>query len=257
MSQLSRPTIIAGNWKMFMTIAEATDFISHFAPAVKGCEPKVYLAVPFTLIGKSVEASLGTNVVIGAQNMHNETGGAFTGEISAPMLRDVKAQFVLLGHSERRHIFGETSPFINKKVKRALLEDIQPIVCIGETKKEREGGTMKEVIEVQLNQSLSGVSASELEHIVIAYEPVWAIGSGLTATPEQAQEVHLFCREIVKKKWGKEAAERIPILYGGSVKPSNVRILMDQPDLDGVLVGGASLSADSFAKIVNFQTTKV
>ncbi len=257
MSLSSRPIIIAGNWKMFKTTSEAIDYFERLIPLVADCDHYIYLGVPYTLIDSSVKQCQGTNIVIGSQNMHPEIEGAFTGEISAPMLKDVGAAFAILGHSERRHVFGESNVFINQKVKRALLKKIQPILCVGETKEEREDGRMEQVIETQLAQGLEGLSAEEIQTIVIAYEPVWAIGTGLTATPEQAQEAHQFCRKIVEKKWGKDTAERVPILYGGSVKPSNVRILMDQPDLDGVLVGGASLKSDSFAQIVNFQTTKV
>lgn len=248
-----RPHVIAGNWKMYKTIQETVEFIKELAPFVADSEVSVYLSVPFTAIQSASEASKGTNIVIGAQNMNDASEGAFTGEIAASMLTEAGAQFVIIGHSERRHIFGESDAFINKKVKRALSDGLTPIVCIGETLEQRDNGTTEDVLKQQITESLSDISSEQMEKILIAYEPVWAIGTGKTATPEHAQEVHVFVRKTVNDLWGEEDADKIVIMYGGSVKPNNARHLMEQPDIDGLLVGGASLSVESFSHIVNFQ----
>ncbi|NGX42646.1 MAG: Triosephosphate isomerase [Chlamydiae bacterium] len=257
MAKTTRPTIIAGNWKMYKTIDEALQFVQTLAPAVSNIPSLVYLAVPFTAIKPVADRCQGTSVVIGAQNMNDASEGAFTGEIAGKMLKDAGARFVILGHSERRHVFGESSEFVNKKVKQAFVDKLQPILCVGETLQEREKGETEQVLEQQLSESLAEVTDEQLKSMVIAYEPVWAIGTGHTATPKQAQEMHQFCRNFISKKWGEETASLVPILYGGSVKPDNVRSLMDQPDIDGALVGGASLSADTFLQIVNYQTINV
>lgn len=254
---MPREVIIAGNWKMHLNSESASEYFSQFSPAVADSPNGVYLAVPFTLIPLLANRAKGSNVRIGAQNMHDADSGAFTGEISASMLQDAGAAFVILGHSERRHIFGETSAFVNAKTKKALASNLQPIVCIGETQQQREAGQTKKILEQQLLGSLADLSADQLMNLVIAYEPVWAIGTGLTATPEQAQEAHAFCRTVLHKNWNEDTAQGISILYGGSVKPDNVREIMDQQDVDGVLVGGASLKPDMFAQIVNFQSIKV
>ena len=248
---MARTPIIAGNWKMYKTNDEVREFIKELIPHLKLSKPEVYLAVPFTLIRKAYKGARDTKIVIGAQNMHDEPEGAFTGEISAPMLKDVHAHFVVLGHSERRNIFKETDAFINRKVKRALSTDLQVILCIGELQNERDEGRTEEVLQKQLDESLKEITLDHLKNIVIAYEPVWAIGTGKTATPEIAEEVHAFCRAYVAERWGTQAAEAMRILYGGSVKPDNVASLMAQPNIDGALVGGASLKVDSFAKLVN------
>lgn len=248
-----RPEVIVGNWKMYKTIEESVDFIEKLTPLVSESEPFVYLAAPFTALQATSKASEGTKIVVGAQNMNDATEGAFTGEVAASMLLDVGAKFVILGHSERRQLFGETSSFVNKKVKRSLAEGLKPIVCVGETLEERESGKTEEIVMQQISESLEGISTEELEKILIAYEPVWAIGTGRTATPKEAQEVHAFQRHHIGEVWGKVAADKIGILYGGSVKPANARELMQQNDIDGLLVGGASLSPESFGSIINYQ----
>jgi triosephosphate isomerase len=211
------------------------------------------LAVPFTAITDSVRATEKTSLLIGAQNMHEAKEGAFTGEISSQMLKEAGAQFVLLGHSERRQIFKESNEIIHRKVRRAFEDQIQPVLCIGETLEQREKKQTVSVLFEQLEIALALCTEKEIGHLIVAYEPVWAIGTGRTATPEIAQQVHAACREWFKKKWGKENAEIMPLLYGGSVKPENTQSLLEQPDIDGVLVGGASLDPSTFAKIVNFR----
>lgn len=250
-----RPVVVAGNWKMYKTIEEAKGFVQKLIPAVKDTPRLVYLAVPFTAIKPVAEEASGANITIGAQNMNDAREGAFTGEIAGRMLVDVGAKFVILGHSERRKLFGETSEFINKKVKRALTEGLQPLVCVGETLEEREGGKTEQILEEQLTQTLNEISEDQAKKLLLAYEPVWAIGTGRTATPAEAEKSHQFCREWFLKKWGADVAETLVILYGGSVRPENTAELMEQPDIDGVLVGGASLSPEFFSEIVNYQTT--
>lgn len=249
-----RPTVIAGNWKMHKTLQESENFIKELAPSVSHSTATLILFVPFTAIRTASEATAGTNILIGAQNMNDASEGAFTGEIAADMLVEAGAKFVLLGHSERRHIFGESDAFINKKIKRALSTSLIPILCIGETLEQKEAGNTQNILKEQLTQSLEGIAPEQIASLFIAYEPVWAIGSGKTATCEQAQEVHAFCRQTIAALWGEESAQTIAILYGGSVKPDNANNLMKEPDIDGLLVGGAALSADSFAHIVNYQT---
>ncbi len=253
MTLSNRPTVIAGNWKMYKTIEETEQFVKALIPLVAESPATVFLAVPFTAIHSGAEAAKETNVVIGAQNMNDATEGAFTGEIAARMVIDAGAKFVILGHSERRHIFNETNEFINKKVKRALSDDLVPILCIGETLEEREGNKTEEVLKNQIIHSLQGVSAEDLPNVLLAYEPVWAIGTGKTATAEQAQEAHRFCRQCLTELWDEETANQVVIMYGGSVKPQNARQIMDKMDVDGLLVGGASLTPDSFSQIVNYQ----
>lgn len=253
---MPREVIIAGNWKMYKDRREGKDFLSKFASAVSDAPHTVYLAPPFPLIAFLSRQAEGTNLLIGAQNMHDAEEGAYTGEVSAKMLLDAGAEFVILGHSERRRCFGEDNAFINRKVKRALESGLRPIVCIGETEEERSCGKTEEVLNEQLSDSLAGLSSEQVSRSVIAYEPVWAIGTGLTATPGQAQDAHAFCRSVVKMLWGEEVSEGISILYGGSVKPDSARVMMEQSDVDGVLVGGASLDPETFAQIVNYQTMK-
>ncbi len=253
----SRPTVIAGNWKMYKTIDEAKTFVESLAPLIGKSQATVYLAVPFTALAptaqlvKKREAPL----LIGAQNMNDASEGAFTGEIAARMLIDAGARFVILGHSERRQLFHESSPFINKKVKRALQEGIQPIVCIGETLHQREEGETETVLKEQLLSSLEGVSAEDLSRLIVAYEPIWAIGTGKVARPKDAESAHAFIRGVVAENWGKERAEQLVIQYGGSVKPENASELLAQSNVDGLLVGGASLSAESFSNIINGSLT--
>lgn len=254
MAEQSRTPIIVGNWKMYKTIEEAISFVKELAPAVSKASGRVFLSVPFTAIKAVSDGTQDTNVVIGAQNMNDACEGAFTGEIAGRMLKDAGAKFVILGHSERRHIFNEGNELINSKVKQALLDRLTPILCVGETIEQREEGKMEQVLEEQLTQSLEGITDDQLTEMMLAYEPVWAIGTGHTATPEQAQEAHQFCRKLIEKNWGSDVANQVSILYGGSVKPGNAKDLMMKPDIDGLLVGGASLSTETFAQIVNYET---
>jgi triosephosphate isomerase len=246
---MARTPLIVGNWKMFKTGLEASSYICELVQVVRA---RAYLAVPFTAIERAVEAAQGSSLVIGAQNMHDELEGAFTGEISARMLKAAGAQFVILGHSERRQYFAETNAFINRKIQRAFAEDLLPILCIGETLEDRESGAAEQVLVGQLEGSLEGLDAHQMARMVIAYEPIWAIGTGKTATPSIAQSIHYTIRQFIKRKYGNKAAEEICLLYGGSVKPDNMADLMKEPDIDGALVGGASLDAASFAQIIQF-----
>ena len=242
--------LIAGNWKMHKTSKEAEEFFKALSRKVKNNYPDVFIAVPFTALQISVNANDNEKIFIGAQNMHDMEEGAFTGEVSVDMLLDVGAKFVILGHSERRHIFLETDDFINKKLVRALEEGIQPIFCIGEKEEAREEGKTKEVLEKQLSLGLANISKEAIKKIIIAYEPVWAIGTGKTATPEIAQETHQFIRKYLEENYGKEVSQDIFILYGGSVKPENAKNLMEKEDINGALVGGASLKVDVFDTII-------
>ncbi|MEO2083721.1 MAG: triose-phosphate isomerase [Desulfurobacteriaceae bacterium] len=247
-----RKLLIAGNWKMNKTVPEALELARELKRRLGGISDRdILICPPFTAlyaVGKELE---GTNVKLGGQNMHFEEQGAFTGEISPVMLRDVGCSYVILGHSERRHIFGETDDLINKKVLSAVKHDLIPILCVGELLEEREAGRTKEVVKNQVLEGLKGLTPSD--EFVIAYEPVWAIGTGKTATPEQAEEVHSFIRELLSDLFGREKAELTRILYGGSVKPENAGELLKMENVDGALVGGASLKADSFEKIVKFD----
>ncbi|MDF2577716.1 MAG: tpiA [Chlamydiales bacterium] len=247
-----RNKIIAGNWKMYKTLDETTQFIRSLAPLVEQSQVYVYLAVPFTAIQAASKEAQTTNIRVGAQNMNDASEGAFTGEIASKMLLDAGAQFVILGHSERRHIFNETSDFINRKVIRALKDNIKPIVCIGEKEDDRELQKTEQVLKDQILESLKNLNSEEISQIILAYEPVWAIGTGKTATPEIAQKTQQYCRKVIAEYWNPEVAEKISILYGGSVKPNNAALLMGQPDIDGLLVGGASLEAEAFSQIINF-----
>ncbi len=253
MAKSKRPVVIAGNWKMHKTIRQAVDFIEKLTPLVKGARDKVYLAVPYTAIHAAAEKASGTNIVIGAQNVHGAAEGAFTGEISAHMLVEAGARFVLIGHSERRLLFQESNETINGKLKRALKDGLQPILCIGETLDIREQGLTEFVLQCQINQCMAGLTADDVSSMMLAYEPVWAIGTSRTATPEIAEKAHSFCRKTIATQWGEGIADRLVIMYGGSVKPEHAKELLDQPDIDGLLVGGASLAVDSFSKIVNYQ----
>lgn len=249
----SRPAVIVGNWKMYKTAEETAEFIKKLIPLVEESTATVFLAVPFTSIHLASELANERNIVIGAQNMNDASEGAFTGEIAAKMLIDAGAKFVIVGHSERRQIFKEDDAFINRKVMRALESDLIPILCIGENLEEREAGKAEDVIKSQLTHGLDGVTGKQILNVLIAYEPIWAIGTGKTATPELAEEIHRLCRLHIAEMWGEEIAEQVVILYGGSVKPTNARSLMGQKDIDGLLVGGASLSVESFSQIVNYQ----
>ncbi len=247
-----RKKIIAANWKMNQTVADATTYLDTFLLEVAD-EKRIDIVIvpPFTALSYvSERLSKIQHVKSGAQNMHWEKGGAFTGEISAAMIRELFVRYVVLGHSERRTLFGETDEIVNKKTKAATAGSLVPIVCIGETLAERDAGQVEAVLETQLKGSLAGIPAKELEDVVLAYEPVWAIGTGRTATPAQAQEAHAFIRKVLAEISTAATAEKVRIQYGGSVKPGNTTELMGQPDIDGALVGGASLVARDFAEIV-------
>ncbi|KUO63307.1 triose-phosphate isomerase [bacterium BRH_c32] len=245
-----RNKVIAGNWKMNNSIEESVKLISELKQGLNETDIKVIICPPFTSLETANALIKGSQIELGAQNMHNETSGAFTGEISASMLKSVGCKYVILGHSERRAIFGESNEFINKKVHKALSENLIPILCVGESLEEREKNITKDVVKKQLLVGLDSVSSDQAEGIIIAYEPVWAIGTGKTASPEQAQEVHEFIRTLLEEKYSKETAEKVIIQYGGSVKPENAFELLSQKDIDGALVGGACLKADSFLGII-------
>jgi len=249
-----RKPIIAGNWKMNMTATQARELAGKLVPLVSGVKGRdVVLGPPFTSLAAVAETIKGSNIGLAAQNLHWEDKGAFTGEISADMLLDSGCKYVIIGHSERRQYFGETDETVNKKVKQALKKGLLPILCVGETLAEREAGKLKDIISRQVTGGLNDISAEDMKKIVLAYEPVWAIGTGKTATPEQANEVHALIRQKIKALYSADIAEGLRIQYGGSVTPENVSTLMAMPDIDGALVGGASLKPESFAALVNFK----
>lgn len=246
-----------GNWKMYKTAREATDYIEHLLPKIEGSSANIYLAVPFTSIAQAANFAKQTQVVIGAQNMNDAREGAFTGEIAGLMLKEAGAVFVILGHSERRRLFGETDAMIHGKVVRALQDDIQPILCIGEDLSDRDAGKQEEILRNQIVSALEGVPKEEASRLILAYEPVWAIGTGRAATAEMVEEAHAFCRLVLSEVFGKKIAGSISIVYGGSVKPDNVLEVVSQKNVDGVLVGGASLDYNTFAIIAqNCHKTK-
>ncbi len=249
---MNRIPLIAGNWKMYKTTAEAEEFISNLAEATGSAQRRIFLAVPFLAIEGAVKAADKTKITIGAQNMHDQQEGAFTGEVSGRMLKKSGAAFVILGHSERRQYFGESNAFIQRKLHRALVEGLMPILCVGELEKDRESGNYLNVLKAQLEECLQGLDAQQMTQITIAYEPIWAIGTGKTATPVIAQDVHSFIRNWLEMRYGIDCAEHVCLIYGGSVKPDNIVLLMQQTDIDGVLVGGSSLEAKTFAQIVNY-----
>ena len=249
---MSRKYLIAGNWKMNTTASETDDLISEINSLVgQQTQVQVYICPPFTSLQKGSSLVEQTEVLLGAQNMSAEPSGAFTGEISAEMLRDLYVNFVILGHSERRQYFGETNKSINLKVLTAVQNNLKPIYCIGETLEERESGKTLEVVKTQVNEGLANFPLSEVDNLVLAYEPVWAIGTGKTATDEMAQEVHAYVRGLLVDLFGDAAGSGVRILYGGSMKPENASGLLTQPDVDGGLIGGASLNAKSFCAIVD------
>ena len=254
---VSRKKLIAGNWKVNKTSADAVALVQELVGAIgRQVDVDVVVCPPFTAlegVGKVLE---GSSVKLGAQNMHFEANGAYTGEISAPMLRALFATHVILGHSERRAYFGETDALVNKKLLAALKNQLRPILCVGETLAEREAGTTLKVVQTQLEAGLDGVSKELASSIIVAYEPVWAIGTGKVATTEQAQEVHGFIRGLLTKLFGEALAMRVRILYGGSMKPANAPELLAQKDIDGGLIGGASLEARSFVDLVNAAAAK-
>jgi triosephosphate isomerase len=247
-----RRKVIAGNWKMNNDLSESQNLISHLVSSLSNekvnCD--VIVCPPFTSLSEASSLLKNSVIKLGAQNMYFEESGAFTGEVSASMLKSAGCQYVILGHSERRTIFGETDQVINKKIKKALQSGLLPIFCVGETLQEREGGVTNDIIKRQVVEGLKDISSDDMKKIIIAYEPVWAIGTGKTATPQQAEDVHAFIRGLVKSLYSNEIAENIIIQYGGSVKPDNAKILLSQEDIDGALVGGACLKADSFMGII-------
>lgn len=246
-----RKPIIAGNWKMNKTSFEAISLANELKRELLDIsQVDIVICPPFHVLPEVHDVILETNIGLGAQNLYWEDSGAFTGEVSAPMIKDVGGSYVIIGHSERRQFFGETDEMVNKKIKAALEHGLTPIVCVGENLQEREAGRAFEVIETQCKGSLVNLNAEEMKKIVLAYEPVWAIGTGKTASPQQAQEVHGFIRDLLKKMYNDDVAATVRIQYGGSVKPDNIAELISQEDIDGALVGGASLKADSFAAIV-------
>jgi triosephosphate isomerase (TIM) len=249
-----RRPIIVGNWKMHKTTAEAVTLVQALKASVADLhDVDVGVAPPFTALGAVAEALRGSAVFVAAQNLHWEPQGAFTGEVSAAMLTDVGCRRVIIGHSERRQYFAETDATVNKKLRAALNAELDPILCVGETLEQRESNATFGVLEQQTRQGLTEISAAEMPRVVIAYEPIWAIGTGKTATPDQAQEVHAFLRSLLGTLYGKALADQVRIQYGGSVNAGNIQTLMTQPDVDGALVGGASLDASSFAQITSFQ----
>jgi len=252
MSSPKRRRVIAGNWKMYKTQAEARAFFTEFLPLVAGTRDcDIVIAPPFTAIAASVEATKGSNVAIGGQNLYWQTQGAFTGEVSAGMLAEAGCRYVIVGHSERRQFFGDNDGVVAQKARAAVADGLIPIVCVGESLADREEGRTKEVLSQQFLGGPASLTPEEFSRILLAYEPVWAIGTGRTATPEIAAAAHGFLRRCVMDQYSAELAASVRILYGGSVKPDNIQGLMAQPELDGALVGGASLDAKSLAAIVN------
>lgn len=247
-----RKKIIAANWKMNKDVNETSEFIYAFLNEMKNFDTttEVVICPPFIALDAAFELLQETPFKLGAQNLHFENDGAFTGEISARMLKSLGVYYVIVGHSERRQFFGETDEIVAKKVKKALSADLKVILCVGESLAERDGGVTEKVLERQIKAALSGLTEQQLASVVVAYEPIWAIGTGRNASPQQAEDAHAFIRRTVAGMFGKDAASALTIQYGGSVKPENAAELLSQPDVDGALVGGASLKADSFAKIV-------
>ena len=249
-----RRPIIAGNWKMNKSITEALDLIEVLKQEVTSfTEVDIVVCPPFVFLWPMKKSLEGSNIQLGAQDMYWEGSGAYTGEVSPSMLKDVGCQYVIIGHSERREYFGETNEIINKKLKAAHRYNLLPIVCVGERLAEREGGLTYQVVQDHISGGLNGLTSDQMLKTTIAYEPVWAIGTGKTATSQQAQEVHLFIRERLTDLYGSEISRRVRIQYGGSVKPENISELMGQPDIDGALVGGASLDAQTFTRIVKYK----
>jgi len=248
-----RSYFIAGNWKMHKTVRESVALATELVAKLSGCKEKVMIAPAFTALSEVAKVLEGSNVLLGAQNMGPEEQGAHTGEVSVLMLKDLGVKVVILGHSERRHTYLESDALINKKVRLALAKGLEIILCVGETLEERESGQLEKVLGTQLREGLAGVDASILNRVTIAYEPVWAIGTGKTATPEDADAVHAFCRKVLVALYGETLARDCIIQYGGSVKADNVVALMAKPNIDGALVGGASLKAESFVPIAMFR----
>ena len=246
-----RHPFIAGNWKMHKTVHEAVVFVKELRSLVKDVDDvEIVVAPPFTAVHAAAEAARNSNVGVAAQHLHWEPSGAFTGEVSGPMIREAGAEYVIIGHSERRQYFGETDETVNRRLRAALDAGLVPIVCIGETLEEREAGRTLDVLDRQIDGGLAGMSGAQVASLVLAYEPVWAIGTGRTATSAQAQEAHAHIRRRLREQFGENAAAECHVIYGGSVKPGNTRDLVSQPDVDGALVGGASLEVESFLEII-------
>ena len=248
-----RKKVIAGNWKMNMLPNEAIEMIKELTDYVKDTENEVVLCVPYTDLFYALLTAQGTNIKIGAQNMHYEEKGAYTGEVSPKMLKSIGVEYVIIGHSERRQYFAETDETVNKKVKAAFANDLKPIVCVGETLEQREAGNAFDIITSQTEKALDGLSPEQAENTIIAYEPIWAIGTGKTATSEDANEACKKIREKISEIYGQNVANRVIIQYGGSMKPENAKELLQMSDIDGGLIGGASLKAETFEKIVNYN----
>ena len=250
MDKQNRKAIIAGNWKMNKTATEAAELIDALIPAVKDAGCEVVICVPFTDLVTAVAKTKGTNIHVGAENVHFEKSGAYTGEISADMLTDLGVEYVVVGHSERRQYFAETDETVNKRAKAALAGGLKPIICVGESLAQREQGVTEELVRMQVKIALNGVTTDELKNVVIAYEPIWAIGTGKTATADQAQEVCAAIRKVVGELYGEDAAQALTVQYGGSMNAKNAEELLGKPDVDGGLIGGASLKADQLPILV-------
>lgn len=249
-----RKPIIAGNWKMYKTVHEAKTLVSELSAAVKDVtDVEVVVCPPFTALNAVIATVQGTNIAVGAQNMHWEDQGAYTGEVSPVMLKEMGCKYVIIGHSERREYFAETDENVNKKAKAAFKHGLLPIVCVGEKLTQREQGITEQVIKTQVEGGLAGLEKDQVAQLVVAYEPVWAIGTGKTASDEDAQQVIGFIRGVITQMYGQELADKVRIQYGGSVKPDNIAGLMKQKDIDGALVGGASLDAKNFTGIIKYQ----
>ena len=248
-----RRKVIAGNWKMNMLPNETIQFIEELAPLVKDTDNEVILCVPYTDLFYALLTAQNTNIKIGAQNMHFAENGAFTGEVSGKMLKSINVEYVIIGHSERRQYFNETDESVNKKVKAAFENGLKPIVCVGETLEQREAGKVEEIITNQTKLALEGLTNEQVENTIIAYEPIWAIGTGKTATKEDANDAVKAIRNKIAEIYGQNVADRVIIQYGGSVKSSNAKELFSMSDIDGALVGGASLKSEEFSKIVNYN----
>ena len=247
-----RKPFIAGNWKMYKTAAEAEAFAKEFKKLYEPSDVRVAVAAPYTQLWALKKAFKGTGIGVAAQNMHWEDQGAFTGEVSAAMLKEIGVDYCIIGHSERRQYFAETDETVNKKVRKALSEGILPILCCGESLETRDAGQQNAFVEAQIRADFAGIEPEDAKKVTVAYEPIWAIGTGRTASPEQAQDMCAYIREVLKDIYGEDISEEITIQYGGSVKPSNASDLMDQDDIDGALVGGASLKPADFIEIIHF-----
>ena len=247
-----RIPFIAGNWKMFKTNAEAEAFAEEFKNLYSGTDVQAAICAPFTALDTLVESFKETEIKVGAQNVHFEDEGAYTGEVSVPMLEEIGVDFCIVGHSERRQYFAETDETVNLKLKRLLKSSIRPIMCVGESLEERDGGKAFDVVRAQVEKGLDGIEAGDAVKIVIAYEPIWAIGTGRTATPEQAEEMCALIRNVLTELYGEECSDEVIIQYGGSVKPANATEIMNMDEIDGALVGGASLKPEDFMKIIDF-----